>query len=148
MNSDVSPLPWMIWQDAAEHRDGQKSSFDDMGAYMMDANGGIVIEGGAQDEQGGAVGVLRQVDAEFIRDATELFADLDMPPAELRAFLHTASHLLDEFRNVLFRTSGLGPYGWNLESEVRTARAPLHRMIELECARREADTQGADDENR
>jgi hypothetical protein len=68
--------PWYSSGDAVEWSPKQKSSFDECGAGIAtkpgeDCWGGDVVQGGAQDEQGGAVGVLRNDDAEFIAHARE-----------------------------------------------------------------------------
>lgn len=69
--SKLTPAPW-IATEAIEWHPKQRGSFTDRGAFIMHGDR-VVVEGGLQDEQGGAVGVLKQVDAEFIALARNAF---------------------------------------------------------------------------
>ncbi len=104
---------WELCGEAVEWHYGQKSPFDDEGAGIVAMNspnpyyGKVkgatekvdreVVVGGAQDEQGGAVGILRQEDAEFFANAQrdmryllERVADLTGERDHLRAMLDNA----------------------------------------------------------
>lgn len=59
----ATPGPWTSDLSAVEFGQGP---FDDCGASVMDANEEYVVMGGQQDEQGGAVGVIKNADADFI----------------------------------------------------------------------------------
>lgn len=59
--------PWFSSGDAVPWRPGQRSPFSDVGAAIGTNEGeGDVVAGGLQDEQGGAVGVLLNDDANLI----------------------------------------------------------------------------------
>jgi len=62
----ATPGPWEA--DQAQPWTSGMGPFDDWGASVT-VNGTVVIQGGAQDEQGGAVGVLLNEDAEYIAAA-------------------------------------------------------------------------------
>lgn len=75
----ATPGPWRAG-DCKPYSPNQKSPFDDYGAEItapqQDKDKSpeyptIVVEGGAQDEQGGAVGVLLPQDADFIARARQ-----------------------------------------------------------------------------
>jgi hypothetical protein len=63
----ATPGPWTS-TGAAEWTPKQKSVFDEIGAGI-ESPCGEVVQGGLQDEQGGAVGVLLNADADFIANA-------------------------------------------------------------------------------
>lgn len=74
--SEYTPGPWISTNDAVPYTPKQKSLFDDIGASIKTINGNIIVEGGAQGEQGGAVGVLRNEDAYLIAAAPALLEAL------------------------------------------------------------------------
>lgn len=80
---DISPGPWEIGGDIVEWSPKQKSPFDDQGASILASNGQYVVEGGSQDEQGGAVGVLRMPDAIAIAALPDIIAERDALRAEV-----------------------------------------------------------------
>lgn len=75
----ATPGPWYSSASAVPWKKGQRSPFEDQGASVRtapcdenaDDNRAAldVIIGGSQDEQGGAVGVLTNEDADFIAHA-------------------------------------------------------------------------------
>ena len=66
----ATPGPWKVEGEAVEWQLHQ-GPFDDTGASIVTVQSlQYVIGGGSQDEQGGAVGVLRSTDAEFIAAAS------------------------------------------------------------------------------
>ncbi len=69
----LTPAPWESTNDAVPYSPKQKNSFSDCGASIYGLNGCEVVIGGAQDEQGGAVGVLNNEDAAFIALARNAF---------------------------------------------------------------------------
>lgn len=70
-----TPLPWHVETDAVEYKPSQRSPYDDYGASIKAGETDVVI-GGCQDEQGGAVGILRNADAAFIVTAVNAHDDL------------------------------------------------------------------------
>lgn len=85
----ATPGPWYSSNDAVPWRKDQRLPFDDKGAWVKtcpcdeNADEGPrdakdIVVGGAQDEQGGAVGVLSNEDAAFIAHArTDIAALLE-----------------------------------------------------------------------
>lgn len=65
MVAEATPGPWRVYGKAVPYSRRQKSPFDDCGAGIMADDVHIII-GGEQDEQGGAVGILRNEDARLI----------------------------------------------------------------------------------
>lgn len=87
----ATPGEW-ISGDANPWSPRQRSPFDDYGASIWIGDGEdqtFVVEGGAQDEQGGAVGVLKNEDVKLITAlrnvAPALFAELRQLRAALEA---------------------------------------------------------------
>ena len=69
LNAKRTPGPWdndgMVREDRDRPKHHNRDPFWENGAGIV-APGGEVVCGGQQDEQGGAVGVIRNDDAEFI----------------------------------------------------------------------------------
>lgn len=72
------PTPWHLDGEVAEWYQGQKSPFDDAGASLVSAEG-IIILGGQDGDQGGAVGILTQEAAGYYAalDSQTVLALLD-----------------------------------------------------------------------
>lgn len=92
----ATPGPWEVEGEAIPFHPKQRNEFADQGAGISFAKGkGEIVVGGAQDEQGGAVGILSNEDAAHIatfNPATALslldqLADREREVAELREAL-------------------------------------------------------------
>lgn len=68
MLAEATPGPWEMDGEAIPYRPRQRSAFADQGAGIRAGEIEIVI-GGCQDEQGGAVGILKEEDARLIVSA-------------------------------------------------------------------------------
>ena len=119
----ATPGPWRF-SEAHEWQEGD-GPFDDWGADIQrDADGDDVVVGGAQDEQGGAVGVLRNEDAEFIAASRE---DVPWLLTEVER-LERRVRYLEHDRQILEK----GLYEANVErlrAEVATAKAAGRREV-------------------
>jgi len=73
--------PWKLGSEIVEYSPKQCSSFNDQGGTIIDCTGRTVIVGGAQDEQGGAVGVLKKSSAIRILACVNALADIENPEA-------------------------------------------------------------------
>ena len=72
-----TPGGWAI-DGAVRQWTPESGPFDSMGAGIATTDGTPVVVGGMQDEQGGAVGVLRLDDARLIAVAPELLGALEL----------------------------------------------------------------------
>ena len=68
LSAAATPGEWTVEGEAVEWSIDQQSPHDDAGAGISVGGdwSNTVVLGGCQDEQGGAVGILRNADAEFI----------------------------------------------------------------------------------
>ncbi|MDD5059434.1 MAG: hypothetical protein PHQ60_16375 [Sideroxydans sp.] len=84
-----------------------------------------IVEGGCQDEQGGAVGVLRSADADFIAaaraDVPDLLAEVERLRAVLRRIAESEAALHDS--NEGYRTISVDC--WQCKEFIEAARAAL-----------------------
>lgn len=97
---NASPGKWE-YDEGVEWKPKQKSPFEDSGATVRvgDAytgKGEFVVMGGAQDEQGGAVGVLKNADAAFIvaacNSAGDLVSEIETLGAQVRLLRKALKH--------------------------------------------------------
>lgn len=86
--------PWEIEGKAVPWNAKQESPFVDQGAGIC----GVIV-GGSQDEQGGAVGILKNEDAAFIANARQDIPDLLEEIAFLREAIDRACPLMAIFAN-------------------------------------------------
>lgn len=91
----ATPGPWVSDGAAVPWTPKQRSPFTEYGASVAVDDETVVVEGGQQDEQGGAVGVLTNEDADFIAAANPqtVLALLDRVE-ELEAALEAAESVL------------------------------------------------------
>ena len=90
----ATPGPWN-YGEAVEWRRGA-GPFEDRGAEIISFSDVEVVVGGLQDEQGGAVGVLRNADAAFIAHARADVPALLNEVARLNAIIAHARIIVDE----------------------------------------------------
>lgn len=129
----ATPGPWISDGMAHPWKPSQRSAFDDRGASIdSDATIGHrqeVVVGGAQEEQGGAVGVLLNHDAEFIAHAR---ADVPWLLVELAAARAQAEHATTQFNRAMemIAQTNLERDALACENErLRTALGPLRQRL-------------------
>lgn len=84
----ATPRPWFSDGGAVPYKPRQKSSFSDSGASVGTVKGdGDIVAGGLQDEQGGAVGVLNNEDADYIVATSNAAPDMARRLRRLRELL-------------------------------------------------------------
>lgn len=116
--------PWVSQNDAIPWRPRQRSPFSSMGASVCGADGSYVVEGGLQDEQGGAVGVLCNEDAALIAASRTAMPHLLTDLRQARAELGRLRAAVD-----------IAERGWNNQVRYSDAYQKRAEQAEAEVAR-------------